>query len=153
MCDSLWLHELKHARLPLPSLSPWVCSNSCPLSQWCHPTISTFVVLLSSFPQSFLVSGSFPELVLCIRWPKYWSFSISPSSEYSGLISFGIDWFDLAVQGTLKSLLQHHSLEASILQHSAFLMIQLSHDYWQNHCFDYMDLRWQSDVSAFQYAV
>ena len=72
------------------------------------------------------------DLALCIRWPKYWSFSlsISPSNEYSGLISFRIDWFDLlAVQGTLKSLLQHHSSKASILQHSAFFMVQLSHQY------------------------
>ena len=72
------------------------------------------------------------ESVLCIRWPKYWSFSfsISPSSEYSGLISFRMDWLDLlAVQGTLKSLLQHHSSKASILQHSAFFIVQLSHPY------------------------
>ena len=72
------------------------------------------------------------ELVLCIRWPKYWSlsFSISSSSEYSGLISFSMDWLDLlAIQGTLKSLLQHHSSKASILQHSAFFMVQLSHPY------------------------
>ena len=79
------------------------------------------------------------ESVLCIRWPKYWScsFSTSPSNEYSGLISFRIDWFDLlAVQGTLKSLLQHHSEKASILQCSAFFIAQLStsiHDYWKNH--------------------
>ena len=72
------------------------------------------------------------ESVLCIRWPKYWSFSfcISPSSEYSGLISFRMDWFDLlAVQGTLKNLLQHHSSKASILWHSAFIIVQLSHPY------------------------
>ena len=130
MCDSLRLHELKHARFPWPSLSPWVCSNSCPLNQWCHPTISAFVVLCSSCPQSFLASGSFPELVLCIRWPKYWSFSISPCSEYSGLIFFRIDWFDLlAIQGTLKSLLQHHSSTASILQGSALSIVQLSYPY------------------------
>ena len=82
------------------------------------------------------------ESVLCIRRPKYWSFSftISPFNEYSGLISFRIDWFDLfAVQGTLKSLLQNHSSKASILRHSAFFMVQLStsiHDYWKNHSFD-----------------
>ena len=76
------------------------------------------------------------ESVLCIRWPKYWSFSfnISPSNEYSGLISFRMDWFDLlAVQGTLKSLLQHHSSKASVLWHSAFFIVQLSHPYWKNH--------------------
>ena len=72
------------------------------------------------------------ESVLCIRWPKYWSFSfsISPSNKYSGLISFRMDWLDLlAVQGTLKSLLQHHSLKASVLQHSAFFMVELSYPY------------------------
>jgi len=70
------------------------------------------------------------EMALCIRWPKYWSFSISPSNEYSGFISFRIDWFDLlAVQGTLKSLLQHHSSKTSILWHSAFFVVQLSHPY------------------------
>ena len=95
------------------------------------------------------------ESVLLIMWPTYWSFrfSISPSNEYSGLISFRIDGFDLlTVQGTLKSLLQCHSIsKASILQHSTFSMVQLSHlyDYWKNHSFDYMDLCWKSDVSAF----
>ena len=97
------------------------------------------------------------ELVPCIRWPKCWSFncSISPLNEFSGLISFSMDWLDLlAVQGTLKSLLQHHSSKASILQCSAFFIVQLSHpssihDYWKNHSFDYRDLCWQSNVSAF----
>ena len=87
------------------------------------------LLLLSIFPSIRVFSS---ELVLRIRWPKYWSFSfiISPSSEYSGLISFRMDWLDLlAVQGTLKSLLQHHSSKASILQRSAFLTVQLSHPY------------------------
>ena len=80
--------------------------------------------------QSFPASSCFNELAVQIRWPKYWSFSISPSNKYSGLISFKTDWFDrLAVQQTLKSLLQHHSLKASILQHSAFFMVQLSQLY------------------------
>ena len=91
----------------------------------CHP--------ISSRLQSFPASGSFSnESVLRIRWPKYWnfSFSISPSNEYSGLISFRMDWLDLlAVQGTLKSLLQHHSSKASILRRSAFFIVQLSHPY------------------------
>ena len=105
-----------HTRLPCP-LSPGVCPNSWPLSQWCHPIISSSVAHFSSCPQSFPASGSFPvSRLFCIRWPKYWSFSIIPTDEYSGLISFRIDWFDLAVQGTLKSLLQHHSSKASILQ-------------------------------------
>ena len=108
-----------------------VCSDSCPLSQWCHPAVSSSVVPFSSHLLSFPASGSFPmKSALCIRWPKYWNFSISPSKEYSGLISFRIDWFDLpAVQGTLKSFLQYHSLKASILHHSAFFMVQLSHPY------------------------
>ena len=93
-----------------------------------------------------------------IRWPKYWSFSfsISPSNEYSGLISFRMDWLELlAVQGTLKHLLQHHSSKASILWRSAFFTVQLSHpyDYWKNHSFDQMELCWQNNVSAFKYAV
>ena len=94
-------------------------------------------------PSIFPSIRVFPnESVLCIRWPKYWdfNFSISPSSEYSGLISFRIDWFDLlAVQGTLKGLLQHHSSKASILRHSAFFMVQLSHPYMttgKNHSLD-----------------
>ena len=94
-----------------------------------HLILCRLLLLPSIFPSIRVFSN---ESVLHIRWPKYWSFSfsISPSNEYSGLISFRIDWFDLiAVQGTLKSLLQHHSSKASILQHSAFLMVQLSHPY------------------------
>ena len=94
------------------------------------------LLLPSIFPNIRVFSS---ESVLRIRWPKYWSFSfsISPSNEYPGLISFRIDWFDLAVQGTLKSLFQHHSSKASVL-HSAFFMVQLSHlhDFWKNHSFD-----------------
>ena len=113
-------HGPQHSRLPCPSPTPEACSNSCLLSWWCHPTISSSVVPFSSHLQSFPASGSFSnESVLCIRWPKYWSFSIRPSTEYSGLFSFRIDWFDLlAVQGTLKSLLQHHSSKESVLRHS-----------------------------------
>ena len=89
----------------------------------CHPLL----LLPSMFPIIRVFSN---ESVLHIRWPKYWSFNISPSNEYSGLISFRIDWFDLlVVQGTLKSLFQHHSSKASILGCSAFLMVQLSHPY------------------------
>ena len=127
--DSLWPHSLQHTSLPCPSPSPRACSNSCPLSWWCHSTISPSVVPFSSCPQSFPSLGSFyNESALHIRRPKYFSFSLS--NEYSGLISFRIDWFDLlAVQGTLKSLLQHHSSKASILQCSAFFTVQLSHPY------------------------
>ena len=100
LSDSFQPHGLQHIRLPCPSPSPRVCPNS------------------------------FPESTLHIWWLKYWSFSINPSNEYSGLISFRIDWFDiLAVQGTLKSLLQHHSSKASIVQCSAFFIVQLSHPF------------------------
>ena len=127
--DSLWPHGLQQGSPPCPSPTPG--ANSCPLSQWCHPTISSFVVPFSSYLQSFPAPGSFQiKSVLHIRWPKYWSFSISPSSEYSVLISFTVDWWDLlAVHGTLKSLLQHHSSRASVLRRSAFFIIQLSHPY------------------------
>ena len=131
--DSLWSHGLKHARLPCPSPTPGACSNLCPSSWWCHPTISSSITPFSSCLQSYPASGSFfNESVLCIWWPKYWSFSfnISPSNEYSGLISFRIDWLDLlAVQGTLRSLLQYHSSKAPVLWHSAFFIVQLSHPY------------------------
>ena len=131
MSNSLQPHGLQHPRLLYPSPTPWVCSNSCPLSRWCQTTISSSHLLLlpSIFPSIRVFSG---ESDLHIRWPKYWSFSfsISPSIEYSGLISFRTDWLDLlAVQGTLKSLLQHHSSEASILWCSAFFIVQLSHSY------------------------
>ena len=104
--DLLQPHGLQHSRLPCPSPTPRACWNSWPLTQWCHPTISSSVPLLlppSIFPSIRVLS------VLHIRWPKYWScsFSIIPSSEYSGLISFRIDWFDLAVQGAHKSLLYY----------------------------------------------
>ena len=104
-----------------PSSSPWVCSNSCPLSQWCYLTISSSAASFSYCLQSPSIRVFSSESALCIRWPKYWSisFGISPSNGYSGLISFRINWFDLhIVQGTLKSLLQHHNSEASILQGS-----------------------------------
>ena len=136
--DSLQLHGLQYARLPRPSPTPWACSNSCPSSQWwtwwlmpsnhlilCHPLF----LLPSVFPSIRVFSN---ELILYIRWPKYWSFSssISPSNEYLGLICFRVDWLDLLeVQGTLKSLLQHHSSKASILLCSTFLIVQLSHQY------------------------
>ena len=114
-----------------------------------HLILCCPLLLLSSIFPSIRVFSS--ESVLCIRWLKYWSFSfsINPSSEYSGLISFRMDWLDLlAVQGTLKSLLQHHSSKASLLQCLAFLMVQLSHDYWKNHSFDYTDLCQHNNVSA-----
>ena len=130
MSDSLQPYGLQHARLPCPSPTPRACSNSCPVSRWCHPTISSSGFPFSSCLQSFPAPGFYSnESVLCIRWPKYYSFSISSSNEYSGLISFSMDWFDLlAVHGTL-SLLQHHNSEASTLWFSSFFMVQLSHPY------------------------
>ena len=123
-------HESQHARPPCPSPTPGIHSDSRPSSQWCHPAISSSVILFSSCPQSLPASESFSnESALRMRWPKCWSFSFSiiPSKEHPGLISFRIDWLDLlAVQG---SLLQHHSLKASILQLSAFFTVQLSHLY------------------------
>ena len=131
--DSLRPHGPQHARPPCPSPTPRVHPNPRPLNQWCHPTISSSVVPFSSCPQSLPASGSFSnESALRIRWPKYrsFSFNIRPSSEHPGLISFRMDWLDLlAVQGTLKSLLQHHSSKASILLRSGFLIVQLSHPY------------------------
>ena len=123
---------LQQSRLSYPSPSSRACSKSFQLSRWCHPTISSSVIPFSSCLQSFPASGSFLMDTLCIAWPEYWNFSlsISSSNEYSGFLSFGIDWFDLlAVQGTLKSLLKHHSLKALILCHSSFFMVQLSHPY------------------------
>ena len=131
--NSLWPHGLQHARLPCPSPAPRSCSNSCPLSQWYRPTISSSVVPFSSCLQCFPASVSFRVSQFFSSGGQSigsFSFSISPSSEYSGLISFRIDWCDLlAVQGTLKSLLQYHSSKASIVQCSAFFMVQFSHPY------------------------
>ena len=142
MSNSLRPHGLQHTRLLCPSLSPrgllklMSIESVMPSNHLflCHPLL----LLPSIFPSIRVFSN---ELALRIRWPKYWnfSFSISPSNEYSGLISFRIDWFDLlAVQGTLKSLLQHHSSKPSILWHSAFFVVQLTsiHDHRKNHSLD-----------------
>ena len=127
MPDSLRPHGLQHARLSCPSPTPRAYSNSS------HAVQPSYLccTILSLLPSIFLSIRLFSnEPALHIRWPKYWSFSISPSREYSGLISFRINWLGLpAVQGTLKSLLQHHSSKASILPCSAFFMVQFSHLY------------------------
>ena len=126
MSSSLQPPGLQHAKLPCPSLSPAICSNLCPLSQWCYLTISssaTPLLLLSSVFASIRVFSS--ELVVCIRWPKHWSFSfsVSPSNEYSGLISFKIDWFDrLAIKRLLIS--------STTIQKHQFFSAQLS--LWSN---------------------
>ena len=140
LLSHVWLfdpHGLQHTRLPCPSLS-WSLlklmsiESVMPSNRFilCRPLL----LPPSIFPSIRVFSSESAHL---IRWPKYWSFSISPSNEYSGLISFRIDWFDLlAVQGTPKSLLQHHSSKASILCCSAFFIVQLLHPYWKNNTFD-----------------
>ena len=134
MSDSLQPHEPQHTRPPCPSPTPGVHPNPCPLIELvmpsnqlilCHPLL----LLPSIFPSIRVFSN---ESALRIRWPKDWrfSFNISPSNEHPGLISFRMDWLDLlVVQGTLKSLLQHHSSKPSILLHSSFFIVQLSHPY------------------------
>ena len=134
MSDPLRPHELQHTRPPCPSPTPRVHTNSCPSSRWCHPAISSSVIPFSSCPQPSQHQGLFQWVSsshgVKLGWPKCWSFSfsISPSNEHPGLISFRMDWLDLlAVQGALKSLLQHHSSKASVLQCSAFFTVRLSH--------------------------
>ena len=127
MSDSLLPRELQHARPPCQSLTPGVHPNPCPLSRWCHATILSSVGPFSSCFNLSQHQGLF-------QWVSYWSFSfnISLSSEHPGLMSFRMDWLDLlAVQGILKSLLQHHSSKASILLHSTLFIVQLSHDHWK----------------------
>ena len=134
MSDSLQPHGLQHVRPPCVSPTPGVYWNSCPLSRWCHPANHLILCHPLLLPPSIFLSIRVfsKESVLHIRWPKHWgfSFNISPPNEYSGLISLRMDWLDLlAVQGTLKSLLQHHSSKAAILRHSALFTVQLSHPY------------------------
>ena len=139
---------------PVSSTISWSCSNSCPLSRWCYLTIPSSA---AAFPSCLSLSshlGSFSsELTLHIRWPKYWNFSLSPSIEYSGLISLRIDWFDLlAVPGTLQEsspapqFISINSLALSLLCGPALTSV---HECWKNRNFDCVDLCWQSDVSAF----
>ena len=126
---SLQSHGLQHSRLPYPSPTSRACSTPV---HWVSDAIQPFifccpVLLLPSICPSIRVFSS--ESFLCIMWPKYWSFSISPSNEYSELISLRIDWFDFLLQQILESLLQHHSSKAPILQCSGFFMVQLWHPY------------------------
>ena len=154
MSDSLRPHGLQHTRLPitsswrllkLMSIESVIPSNRLIL---CHPLL----LLPSIFPSIRVFSN---ELVLCIRWPKYWSFSFSiiVSNEYSAFISFRIDWFDfLVVQGTLKNFIQNHNSKVSVLWHSAFFMVQLLHPYMttgKTIALTHMDLCRPSNVSAF----
>ena len=119
MSNSLQPHGLQQARLPCPSPATGACSNSCPMNRWCHTTISSSVITFSTCLHFFPTSGSFPVSQL-FTW----------GGQSTGLISFRMDWLDLlGVQGTLKSLLQHHSSKVSILRHSAFFTVQLLHPY------------------------
>ena len=133
MSDSLWPHGSQHTRPPCPSPTPGVYLNSCPLNRWCHPTISSSVVPFCFHLQSFPASGSFPMVSSSHQVAKVLEFQLQHQSFQwlSGLISFRVDWLDcLAVQGTLKSLLQHQlNVKATILWCSAFFIVQLSHPY------------------------
>ena len=143
--DSLQHHGPRHARPPCPSPTPGVYPNLYPLSQWCHPTISSSVIPFSSCPQSFPAWGFFPELVLHIRWPNYWSFSfsISPSNEYSGLISFRI-WLvgsPCSPRDSQESspTPQFKSISSSVLIFLYSPTLTSIHDYWKDHSFDWSD--------------
>ena len=154
MSNSLRPQGLQHAKLPCPSPTPRACSNSCPSSRQCHPTISSSVIPFSHL-QSFPASASFPVS----QFFESGGQSIGASVSLSALPMNIQDWFPLGLTGLislqskgLSSLLQHHSSKASILQHSAFFMVQLAHPYMTtgtNHSFDYMDLCQQTNVSAF----
>ena len=142
LSDSLWLHGSQYARPPCPSPTPWVHPNSCPLSWWCYPTVSSSIVPFSSFLQSFPASGFFSnELALCIMWPKYWSFSfnISPSNEHPGLISFRMDWWiSLQSKGLSRvfsntAVQKHQFFSAQFSLESSLTSI---HDYWKNDSLD-----------------
>ena len=132
MSDTLQLYGLQHARLPCPSISPRVCSNSCPLNQWCHPTISSSVAPFSSCLQSFPASGSFP-----MYWRLFTSGgqSIGASASATVLPMNIQDWFPLTLTSLISlqskglSRVWHHILKGSLLQHSAFLMVHFSHLY------------------------
>ena len=129
--DFLWPHESQHARSPCSSPTPGVYSNWCPSSRWCHPTISSSVILFSSCPQSLRASGSFPMSQLL----KYWSFNFIPSNEHPGLISFRMDWLDLlAVQGTLESspTTQFKSINSSVLRFPHSPTLTSTHDHRKN---------------------
>ena len=137
MFNSLWPHGLQHVRLPCPSPTPAAYSNSCPSNRWCHPTISSSVIPFSSCPQSFPASGSFPMSQFFASGDQRIGVSASASvlpvtiQDWFPLEWTG--WISLLSKGLFKSLLQHHPSKPSILQHSAFFIIQLSHpyDYWK----------------------
>ena len=133
MSNSLWPHEPQHARPPYPSATPGAYPNSCPLSWWCHPAISSSVGPFSSWPQSFPAPASFERSQLFTSGSQRIGISAStlvlPMNTQDWSPLGRTDWISFAVQGTLKSLLQHHSPKASILQCLAFFIVQLSHPY------------------------
>ena len=144
MSDSLHPHELQHARFLCPSLSPWVCLNSYPLSWWCHPIISSSVDLFSSYLQSFPVSGSF----LMSRLFTSGGQSIGDSASVSVLPMNIWDWFPLGLPGLIS--LQSKGLSRVVSRTTVWKQQFFgAHDHWKNHTFDYTDLCQQSDVSAF----
>ena len=151
MSDSLWPHGMQHTRLPCPPPIPRACSNSCPSRQWCHPTILSYALPFSACLQSFLASGSF-LIFLPIRWPKHWSFSISPSSDYSELISFR-----LTVESPCSPRDSQESSPTPQFQSINYLVLSFPysptltsiHDFWKSHSVDSTDLCHQSDISAF----
>ena len=152
MSDFLQPHGLQHTRPPCPLPTPRVYSNSCPLSRWCHPTISSSVIPFSSHLQSFPASGSFQMSQFFAAGGQSIgvsaSASVLPMNNQDQFPLGWTSWISLLSKGLSRvmSLLQHHSSKASILWHSALTSI---HDYWKNHSFDDMDLCWQSNVSVF----
>ena len=154
-CPTLQPHELQHARLPCPSPSPGVWSNLCPLSRWCHPTISSSVVPFSSCLQSFPASGSFSVSLFFASGGQstgVWASALVLPMNIQDWFPLGLDWFDLtAVQGTLKSFLtsQFKSISSSVLSFLYGPTLTSIHDYRKTHSFDYIDLCRQSNVSAF----
>ena len=143
MSDSLWPHGLEHARPPCPLPTPRVYSNSCTLSRWCHATIWSSVVLFSSHLQSFPASGPFQMSQFFASGGQSIGGSASASVLPIFWISFRMDWLDLlALQGTLKSLLQYHSSKASILQSSAFFIVQLSYPFWRRSALGFLWKEW-----------
>ena len=156
LLSHVWLFATPQTAAHQASLSiTRACLNLCPSSRWCHPTIASSVVPFSSCLQSFPVSWPFPvSQFFASGGQKYWSFSfsISPSNEYSGLISFRMDWLDLfAVQGTLKNspTPQFKSINSSVLNFLYSPTLTSIHGHWKNHNFDYTVLCWQSNVPAF----
>ena len=151
-------HEQQHTRLPCFSPSPRVCSNSCALSWWCHSTIYPLSPLSPPALNFSWHQGLFQWVGSLIRWPKYWSFSfsINPSNEYSGLMSLGLTGLislqskELSRVFSITTIQSHQFFSTSFLYGPTLTPI---HDCWINHSFDYTDLCWQSDLSAFEYSV